>query len=304
MREYLTADAAYAGLRARAKELVRREGGTVDEWWHRFLFQRFLARVFIADPDGWFLKGGQALLVRNRGSRSTRDIDLYRDIPGNRDDAVAALRQAAQLDLDDFIRFEFARRDDHPDENRVSRATFAVIFGRRRHNDIGVDIAISPPPLGDPERKALRPAIAIDWPQHWPEVTLFPLVDHVADKITAMYEIRQGRPSTRWRDLIDLVLIATVGDRLDGRVLQAALQHQVAYRGERATVINLPRSFRLPSREWEGKYAQIAASITELDRYRTFQQALPLLQAFLDPVLSGERIATWMPDSAAWSRLT
>ncbi|MGH3545665.1 MAG: nucleotidyl transferase AbiEii/AbiGii toxin family protein, partial [Mycobacteriales bacterium] len=136
---YTSADAAYAAIRAKAKTAARLHGGTVDEWWHRFVFQRFLARVFTADADGWFLKGGQALLVRNPTGRYSHDIDLYRDSSGTRNEAVAALRAAVAYDLGDFMRFEFAGRDDHADENRVARVTFAVIFGSRRHNAIGVD---------------------------------------------------------------------------------------------------------------------------------------------------------------------
>lgn len=297
---YTSADAAYAAIRAKAKAAVRRNGGTVDEWWHRFVFQRFLARVFTADPGGWFLKGGQALLVRNPKGRYTRDIDLYRDNPGNRDEAVAELRLATQLDLGDFMSFEFAGRDDHADENRVARLTFTVVFGSRQHNDVGVDVAINPPPLGTPEKRPLEPALAVGWPHSWPEVTLFPLTDHVADKITAMYELRQGRPSTRWRDLADLVLIASGAHQLDGQLLQITLARQVTYRREQGTVIELPPHFRLPTADWAIKYTELAKTIGELDKYRTYDQALPLITAFLDPVLTGENIGAWDANQQRW----
>src|SRR3954463_10319872 len=72
----------------------------------RFLHERFLARVF-AVPDGhWALKGGVGLLVRfPPRARFSRDIDLLH-LSDDVDEAVADLRQAAQRDAGDFLRFQ------------------------------------------------------------------------------------------------------------------------------------------------------------------------------------------------------
>ena len=44
-----------------------------------------------------------------------------------------------------------------------------------------------------------------------PPYQVYPLVDHVADKLAAMYELHGPslRPSTRFKDLVDLVAIVT-----------------------------------------------------------------------------------------------
>ena len=56
-----------------------------------FYFNRLAARVFTLDPDGWLIKGGQALLVRYRGAaRLSGDIDLQAAQPG-----LAPIRTAA-----------------------------------------------------------------------------------------------------------------------------------------------------------------------------------------------------------------
>ena len=52
----------------------------------------------------------------------------------------------------------------------------------------------------------------------------YPLVDHVADKVAAIIE-RYGRgdhPSTRFKDLVDLVAIA-IGDSVDAGAQRAAI---------------------------------------------------------------------------------
>jgi hypothetical protein len=43
-------------------------GMSVSDLMRIFYFNRLAARVFTHDPDGWLIKGGQALLVRYRGA--------------------------------------------------------------------------------------------------------------------------------------------------------------------------------------------------------------------------------------------
>jgi hypothetical protein len=71
---------------------------------------------------------------------------------------------------------------------------------------VGADLRMT----GDPD---LVPAIArVGMPtveQHG--YRAYPLVDHVADKVVATFEVHgeTQRPSTRYRDLVDLVSIVT-----------------------------------------------------------------------------------------------
>jgi hypothetical protein len=49
------------------------------------------------------------MLVRYPGARHSRDVDLVYsgdDVP-DMDEAIAALRRAATIDLDDYLRFDF-----------------------------------------------------------------------------------------------------------------------------------------------------------------------------------------------------
>ena len=61
------------------------------------------------------------------------------------------------------------------------------------------------------EHRRPRPVLEVSGVDPLPEFTLYPLPDQVADKICAMYE-RHGptaTPSSRFRDLVDLVLIVS-----------------------------------------------------------------------------------------------
>jgi hypothetical protein len=79
----------------------------------------------------------------------------------------------------------------------------------------------------------------------------YPLVDHIADKVAAMFERygNAGAPSTRYRDLVDLVAIV-VAAQVDAEPQLAALRSEASRRG-----LRLPTRFDVPDRRrWEPGY--------------------------------------------------
>jgi hypothetical protein len=105
-RRYADPAALRRGIADRLRPLGReRPGAQLADLQRQFAYDRLLARVFGAEPDAWVLKGATALLARLGGAaRHTLDIDLYR--PGAPlDDAEAALRSDASVDVGDFFRF-------------------------------------------------------------------------------------------------------------------------------------------------------------------------------------------------------
>ncbi len=112
----------------------------------------------------------------------------------------------------------------------------------------------------------------------------YPLVDHIADKVAATYE-RYGEmqtPSTRFRDLVDLVAIVS-GGQVDADGQTEALRSEF----DRRNVV-LPESFDVPDRAlWEHGYATEARR-SLLGNARTLDGALAVVRPFLDPLLRGE----------------
>ncbi|MEU3191184.1 nucleotidyl transferase AbiEii/AbiGii toxin family protein [Streptomyces sp. NPDC006992] len=104
---YATPAAFNAALKAPAQKTARANGMPMNQLMDVFYFSRLAARVFTADPDGWLIKGGQALLVRYAGAaRLSRDIDLQCASPETTvAEAAARLIAAAQRDLGDHLRF-------------------------------------------------------------------------------------------------------------------------------------------------------------------------------------------------------
>lgn len=107
-RRYPDPAALRRAVTDRLRTLARDQHAQLADLQRQFAYDRFLARLFLSEPDRWVLKGATALLARLGGAaRHTLDVDLYR--PGERlAQAEAALRAAAASDLGDFFRFALA----------------------------------------------------------------------------------------------------------------------------------------------------------------------------------------------------
>lgn len=304
---YRTPRALQAALtdraRRRAAQLGVSSGDLVTRWYH----QRLLARVLIQDPRGWLLKGGQALLVRfDHTARHSRDIDLYRPSAHDLDEAVYALVTGAETNLDDHLRFEYRDRRTLVEDAATTRVTFNVYLGVTPMAPIHVDLVVGLTPIGTPITRQLEPAVPIDWPADWPSVRLYPLVDHLADKILAMYEVHgpERAASSRFRDLVDIALIA-LRETVDGQQLRAAVRSEHDRRVALGTAVELPDTFVVPNRStWLSGYAREAARVPGLEQYRTLDAAVALADVFLSPVLAANPtdLGHWQFDERRWSK--
>jgi len=125
----------------------------------------------------------------------------------------------------------------------------------------------------------------------------YPLVDHVADKVTAAYERYgpQQNPSTRYQDLVDLVSIV-VGASVAADVQRKALTSEFARRG-----LQLPTHFDVPDHAlWETGYGREARR-SLLSIGQTLDEALGVVRPFIDPLLEGTATGSWDRDQRRWS---
>ena len=125
----------------------------------------------------------------------------------------------------------------------------------------------------------------------------YPLVDHVADKVAATYELHgeDRRPSTRFRDLVDLVAIVG-GASGDANAQTAALRSEFDRRG-----LTLPTSFDVPDQAlWEPGYAAEARR-SLLDTAQKLDAALVAVCAFLNPLLDATASGSWRPGPRQWA---
>jgi hypothetical protein len=129
---YRTPGALEGAIKAKAKTVSAASGVGANELIRQLSFQRFLARVFTHDPDGWMLKGGQALLVRYPAqARNSRDIDLYRPSADSVREAVDAISAAAATRLDDYYSFTLVKTEV-PDPGNGAKLTFQALIGTHK----------------------------------------------------------------------------------------------------------------------------------------------------------------------------
>lgn len=300
MAAYRTPAALLRAVGDRAKVEARVRGGNPGDLLIQFYLSRLLARVFQHEPSGWILKGGQALLVRWPKARHSRDIDLLAT-RGDLDDAVATLVAASRIDLGDFIRFDHHSTSTERQEHDTRKVRFEAFCGTKRATVVSVDVVANLEPLGQPNTQALDGPFDIDLDAQATTVRMWPLEDHVADKIAAMYELHAGRPSSRHKDLVDLVVIAS-SSTLDGRTTHTALRREVTRRTAAGVELSLPTVFTVPDRRsWTSGYRAEAANARQLDnRYRTLKDAEELADRFVTPLLADEPPGTWHHTEARW----
>lgn len=109
---YLTARGVEAAIKEAAKKAAQADP-SIDTSKRIQLeyFNRFLSRIFSEGEDSeWVLKGGAGVLARIPSTRSTRDIDLYRQ-GFSLDQALEDLRRLASADLGDHFRFEYTSHE-------------------------------------------------------------------------------------------------------------------------------------------------------------------------------------------------
>jgi hypothetical protein len=91
--EYRDGVALWSAAASRAKVAAKETGVSSHALLRRFVFDRFLARVFHEPNSPWVLKGGTAVLARVHDARTTKDVDLFHQA-NSLDAALEALRAA------------------------------------------------------------------------------------------------------------------------------------------------------------------------------------------------------------------
>ena len=228
--KYDTSEAFRAALDQRIRNEATTTGLPVMRLRKRVAFERFLARLGVAESGNWVLKGALALELRlGVRTRATKDIDLA----GADDEQTATMRliAAQAIDLHDHFNFDVARTAalDQAEAFRAVRYSVTAEVAGRRFEQFPVDVALNERPTAPSERLPI-PSL-LDFADIQPiEMPVIALEQHIAEKVhayTATYG-PQEQHSTRIKDLIDILLIADLAsphaDRLHAS-LTTTFQH-------------------------------------------------------------------------------
>lgn len=298
MTEYGSWTAIATAAKAVASARSKDSGPDVGSQLTSFRFDRFLSRVFEDREDSeWLLKGGSSMLARVPRARGTKDVDLAA-ATGSLDDAEAALRRTVERDFGDHITFELAssrptgRGNDQPGvETRRLVFTCRDAATGRKVGDVPVDIVVGHAPVGEIE--TIEPTNRVHLPKSVPSAPyrLYPIADQVADKVCATMSTYAGKPSSRVKDLVDLVVIART-QRIDIEQLQAAITAKRDLSG-----LDPFQEFTSPE-AWARTYRALAASTPAAGGITDVDEARDLVSAMVNPALADTAAApsTWVPD--------
>jgi predicted nucleotidyltransferase component of viral defense system len=263
------------------------------------VFERFLARLQVAAPDRWILKGGFALDLRlGVHARPTKDVDLGRHDDEN---ATTVDMIAAQVvDIGDYFQFQVERTAalDELIEGSAVRYRVGASLAGRRFEQVVVDVGFGGaypvhPDLLDGTRLLEFAGVGT------PRFPVIPLPQHIAEKLHAYVRMYgpTGRPSTRVKDLIDMVLISSY-ERFIAAELRRGLNETFNARGART----LPDELAAPPKEWRVPYAKLAA---EVSLSEDVADGYSIAARFLNPILRGNALGDdrWDPQLRAWVRL-
>jgi hypothetical protein len=267
----------------------------------QFVIARLLTRLELSQPGRWITKGGSSLLARLGGDcRLSRDLDMTHGELRNA--GVANLRAAADLEADDWLRFRVHQSVPLRQNEIVGvRLRLSAAVGQREIVRFGVDIVEDTAEYsGQVDRHApYCPVTLVGAPTA--EVLLYPIEDHIADKVAAMGKIHRHGDlelvSTRYRDVADLALFATTLPA-DATALYSALR--MPYRHWAMTAFG-ESGLCPPGTDWPRRYAETVRMDPDVaQRWPSLDDALRDAKALVDPVLRGLAVGKWDPTVAAW----
>ena len=273
-----------AALEMAVKEAAKASSQDTNRAISGFYFHRLLCRVFTDGNASFVLKGGHGVLARTLDARATRDIDLL-STSDNLEGALADLRHLAQRDLGDFIFFEYegAEPIKADDEYRSGLSVrFVLVMGVKRMQPISIDLVVDEVPLEGAE--PISPADRIDVKGLITcDYLVYPVGAALADKLCALSERRNGRASSRVKDLVDIIIYALTCD-IDGNDLQRRVQREIAVRK-----LEPMEAFSLPE-EWGAsqarQYAKLCAQTGIPKQLHDIGEASKLAARLFDRVLN------------------
>ena len=281
-----------ASVRARLLERARAEKTDFQILLTRYVLERLLYRLSVSDQrERFVLKGAMLFAIwRDDPFRPTRDLDLL----GHGDAEPAAIAESIRSICsvavpEDGVAFDIAGIEaasirDEAEYAGVRVRTSAAIAGARVpiQIDVGFGDVITPDAL------EIEYPVLLDAPA--PVLRAYPPETVVAEKTEAIVSL--GVANSRMKDFYDLWMIAQTF-AFEGRTLADAIQR--TFKRRRTSWPEQPPAglsdafAREKDAQWRAFLARdrlgaASASLIEVNDN---------LRAFLQPVLDGEKLASW-----------
>jgi hypothetical protein len=250
-------------------------------------FERLMARL----DQHWILKGGYAIQLRTERARTTQDVDLL-VIKISVQDIENAFRKALEKDLGDYFVFVVSKSGTVAvGEHSVRFQVISRVGGRvfeRFHVDVGYK-----DPLLQPVDYLTPPNFLAFAQIEAASVPCYSIYQHIAEKVHAIWQPRKIQ-SSRVKDLVDLILMASLDSNIQTNALQKAIVLVYESRGDQ-----VPNSFHSFPTGWQQRFNRLAKE-TQL-HILDFQDASQAATAFITPIISEQVVgSTWDPTDWLW----
>ena len=282
------------------KKAVRETGSDPGATYRQALRDRFLCRIFADEDERFVLKGASGMLARIPDARNTKDLDFATRRAESKEEVLDALENLLSADLGDWCRFKLTSCEEAVDDNgysRLLRLRYATFIGETEKDPILVDLSLDCEITKPPERLDPLNRVHVDGVGACPYL-LYPLEDQMADKLCAIMERRSdGRPSSRMKDLADVVVYAC-----NERFKLRALSHSIACECERRGM-DVPDVFAAPA-EWGARFEGFAKKNGVPVKHCSFAAACALASKFFNPAFDAGGAApmlAWSPATLEWA---
>jgi len=237
------------------------------------------------------LKGGLALQLRlGMEARTTKDIDLLFLAAGR--DAYKLLLEAGALDIGDWFRFQIAPRGELMGGSY--RFQVRSLLDDRLFEQFHLDVGVGDPLFEPPEVMMMPDVLAFaDIPPL--NFRCYPVSQHLAEKVHAYTLPRKSGPSSRVKDLVDILLLARAVVP-DNQTLHQTMHMIFDTRQTHAIPEQLPK----PPSSWAIPFRRLARE-TGLP-FTSLQEGWEAAKIFLQPVLLPDVRRIWIPESWRWQQ--
>jgi len=258
-------------------------------------FDRLLARLFSKSPSPWALKGGYAMEIWMKETRTTKDIDLAfrgkgelraaeKEALGIADPIRMAFQDFASSDLGDHFHFFVGEAMGEIAGAPFGGSRYAVEarMDGRTFEKYHVDVAFN--------ERLLEPLEEVRAPDRLrfagiepPTITLISKEQQFAEKLHAYTFPRHPFPNSRVKDLVDMALLID-RETLNMTKLREAIRITFNRPGSHDPPILLPR----PPKEWEKIFSALAQECSLGKTVAEAFQAVALLYKKLTFTKSGK----------------
>ena len=157
------------------------------------------------------------------------------------------------------------------------------------HLDVGID-----DPISDSYEQFKTPGL-LEFASLGPTlVPCYPVAHQIAEKFHAYTRPYPTGGSTRLKDIVDILLMAELGE-IESERLYQAIEATFHHRGTHT----LPKDIPPPPGNWGPSFRRLKVEV-ELD-YESMDMAYTALRQFLEPILSRDMAGTWKPTLWSWS---